>query len=420
MLAQPLAKFNAGKGFCSRMTGIRHVDLTETQVASSETARRINRDIILELIRENQPTSRIELSRASGLQKSTVSQIVEQLISENWVVERAVGATPRGRRPTLLGLNEHIVAIAVDVHPRMAIVAVVDLNGRLLSQSKVPVTSEPAASTRLIVDCIRRFKAFFTDRAIEGIGVSLPGRVDPESQRLTFAPNLRWPDFDLKGAIEGEFGLQVSMENAATACLLAELTFGRMDGIRDIALVTISEGIGAGVFADGRIISGAHGMAGEFGHIPLDPEGPRCGCGRKGCWEMYASCRAAVGYYRKRRAGNKDVSFQELLNLAEEGSKDAQEALEQQALYIGRGLRIVIASLSPALILIAGEITSAWHRFEGIIAKEVKSYVLAGTPPRIIPTHEGEMARLRGAAALVFQRQIARPHSAGDAGSRQA
>jgi len=395
------------------VAGIRHVDLTETEVASSETARRINRDIILELIRENQPTSRIELSRSSGLQKSTVSQIVEQLISEKWVVERAVGTTPRGRRPTLLGLNERIVAIAVDLHPRMAIVAVVDLNGRLLSQCKVPVTSDPAASTKLIVDCIRRFKAFFTDRAIDGIGVSLPGRVDPELQRMTFAPNLRWPDFDLKGAIEAEFGLHVNMENAATACLLAELTFGRMDGIRDIVLVTISEGIGAGVFADGRIISGSHGMAGEFGHIPLDPEGPRCGCGRKGCWEMYASCHAAIGYYRKLRAGNKDVSFHELLNLAEEGSKDAQEALEQQALYIARGLRIVIASLSPALILIAGEITSAWHRFERVIVKEVKSFVLAGTPPRIVPTHEGEIARLRGAAALVFQRQIARPQNGG-------
>ena len=273
------------------MTGIRHVDLTDTEVASSETARRINRDIILELIRENQlDLAWIELSRSSGLQKSTVSQIVEQLISENWVVERAVGTTPRGRRPPLLGLNERVVAIAVVIHPRLGIVAVLDSNRRLLSLCKLPVTSVASASSRLIVECIRRFRAFFTDRAIGGIGVSLPGRVDPGTQRLTFAPNLRWPDFDFKGALEAEFGLQVNMENAATACLLAELTFGRMDGIRDIVLVTISEGIGAGVFADGRIISGTHGMAGEFGHIQLDPEGPRCGCGQKSCcWETYAS-----------------------------------------------------------------------------------------------------------------------------------
>ena len=156
-------------------------------------------------------------------------------------------------------------------------------------------------------------------------------------------------------------------------------------------------------------------MAGEFGHIPIDVDGPRCGCGRKGCWETYASCRAAVRYYRKLRAGNKEVSFHELLNLAEEGSKDAQEALEQQAMYIARGLRIIIASLSPAMILIAGEITSAWHRFERTIEREVKSFVLAGMPPKIIPTHEGDIARLRGAAALVFQRQIGRPQQSSSA-----
>jgi predicted NBD/HSP70 family sugar kinase len=219
---------------------------------------------------------------------------------------------------------------------------------------------------------------------------------------------LRWPEFDLKGAIETELGLPVNMENAATACLLAELTFGRMDGIRDIVLVTISEGIGAGVFADGRIISGAYGMAGEFGHVPLDAAGPRCGCGRDGCWEMYASCHAAVQYFHKLRAGNKEVSFHELLNLAEEGSKDAQEALERQAQYIAQGLRVVIASLSPSLILIAGEITSAWHRFEAIIEKNVKAAALSGSPPRVVPTHEGDIARLRGAAALVFQGQIGR------------
>jgi predicted NBD/HSP70 family sugar kinase len=368
---------------------------------------------LLELIREHQPTSRIDLSRHSGLQRSTVSQIVEQLIRENWIVERSVAATGRGRRPTLLGLNEQVVAIAVDIHPRLAIVAAVDLNGRLLSQSRVTVTSDPSASTKLIIDCIQRLKSNFSDRAIYGIGVSLPGRVDPATQRLTFAPNLRWPDFDLKMAIEAETDLSVNMENAATACLLAELTFGQMDGIRNIVLVTISEGIGAGVFADGRLISGHHGMAGEFGHIPLDLAGNRCGCGRRGCWETYASCRATVRYFRNLHRGNRDVSFHELLNLAEEGCKDAVEALERQALYIGRGLRMIIASLSPAIILIAGEITSAWHRFEHILEKEVASLALAGTPPRIIPTHEGEIARLRGAAALVFQRQFTRtPHAA--------
>lgn len=138
--------------------GIRRIDLAEVQLASSETARIINRDIVLELIRASQPISRADLARRSGLGRSTVSQIVEQLIGEDWVREGAMGSLPRGRRPTLVGLNEDLVAIAVDIHPRQASVALVDLNGRLLSRSVAPLTSDPADSMRLVTDCMHRMQ----------------------------------------------------------------------------------------------------------------------------------------------------------------------------------------------------------------------------------------------------------------------
>jgi predicted NBD/HSP70 family sugar kinase len=387
---------------------MRHIDLTEVQLASSETARHINRDIVLELIRANQPISRADLSRQSGLQRSTVSQIVEQLIGEKWVCEGGVASPPRGRRPTLLELNDDLVVIAVDIHPKQATVATVDLKGRLLSRSQVPLTSDPTASTRLITDCMQRMQRSLPRKSIEGIGVSLPGRIDPETQRLIFAPNLHWPDFDLKKVIEETMGMPVKMENAATASLLAELTFRRIDGIHDIVMVTVSEGVGTGVFANGRLISGHRGMAGEFGHVPLDPSGPLCSCGRRGCWETYASCRAALRYFKELEPSSKTITFHELLNLAEEGDQYAAQALTKQALYIGRGLQLIIAALSPSLILIAGEITSAWHRFGPVIEKEASQQMLGEAMPRILPTHEGEIARLRGAAALVFQRRAGR------------
>ena len=126
---------------------------------------------------------------------------------------------------------------------------------------------------------------------------------------MIFAPNLRWPEFDLKKAIESKMGLPVRMENAATACLLAELTFAESRGVRDAVLVTVSEGIGTGMCDNGRLITGHHGMAGEFGHVPIDPAGPRCACGQKGCWEMFASCRAALRYYRELRAEGESRYF---------------------------------------------------------------------------------------------------------------
>ena len=391
--------------------GIRHVDLLNAQLASSETARRINRDILLEHIRVNQPISRAELARRSGLQRSTVSQIIEQLIRENWVREGTQGSPARGRRPTLIGLNENLVVIAVDIHPRQATVAAVDLSGRLLSRSLAPLTSDPNASTQLIIDCMLRIEKELPGKSIEGIGVSLPGRVDPATQRLIFAPNLRWPDFDLKGTIEQAMGLPVTMENAATACLLAELTFRRIDGIRDAVLVTVSEGVGTGLFANGRLVSGLHGMAGEFGHAVLDPSGPVCGCGRQGCWETFASCRAALRYFKELRPDGRAASFNELLGMAEDGDESAAQALAKQAHCIGRGLQPIIAGLSPSVIFVAGDITSAWHRFGPVIEKVTADLTLVGDPPRISPTHDGDVARLRGAAALVFQRRVLREES---------
>lgn len=391
-------------GSPAQVRGIRHVDLRNLQLASSETARRINRDIVLELIRTSQPISRADLARRSGLQRSTVSQIVEQLLRERWVREGSVVSAPRGRRPTLIGLNEDLVAIAVDIHPRRAAVALVDLNGQLLDHALVPLSSDPAASARLLVESIQRLRNAAAGKSIEGIGISVPGRVDPATQRMTFAPNLHWPDFDLRREIQSHFDYPVKLENAATASLLAELTFARMDGVRDAVLVTVSEGVGTGIFANGQLVSGAHGLAGEFGHIPIDPTGPRCACGQKGCWETFASSRAALRYYREERPKARASSFQALLALAEQGDPAAAKALARQASAIGRGLRMIVASLSPSVILIAGDVTAAWHRFGSAIESEVARLTLAGAPPQIRPTHGTEVSRLRGAAALIFQR----------------
>lgn len=387
-----------------RRQGIRRIDLAYVELASSEVARDINRDVVLELIRTKQPIARADLSRWSGLQPSTVSQIVEQLLEEKWIVEGAAARRPRGRRPTLLSLNGDMVILVADIRPDQAVVAVVDLNGRFFSREVLPLVSDPERGISNVIDCMKRMRARHPERSFEGIGLSLPGRVDPVSQRLIMAPNLKWSDYDIKKAIEQRISLQVEMDNAANACLLSELWFGRMDGIRNAVLITISEGVGAAILANGQLVTGKSGLAGEFGHVPIKPGGLQCGCGRSGCWEMYASSRAALRFYAELAPKAPPLAIRELLNRAEDGDRKAVEALSRQAMFLGQGLRLIVTALSPELILLTGDLTISWPRFGPIVEAELKKGMLADVAPRLMVTMDAELARLRGAAALVLQR----------------
>jgi predicted NBD/HSP70 family sugar kinase len=385
--------------------GIRRIDLAYVELASSEVARDINRDVVLELIRTKQPVARADLSRLSGLQPSTISLIAEQLIREKWIVEGAAARRPRGRRPTLLSLNADLVILVTDIRPKQAIVAVVDLNGRFLARESIPLVSDPERGVSNVIDCMLRLQGRHPEKSFEGIGVSLPGRVDPVTQRLIMAPNLKvWTDYDIKSAIERRIALQVELDNAANACLLSELWFGRMDGVRNAVLVTISEGIGTAILVNGQMVAGKSGLAGEFGHIPIDPAGPLCGCGRKGCWEMFASSRAALRYYAEIVPSAPVATIQDLLNMAEDGDPNAIAALSKQAAYLGQGLRLITAALSPEVILFTGDLTSSWARFGPMVEAELSGQMLAGTPPKLMTTTDGELSRLRGAGALVLQR----------------
>jgi predicted NBD/HSP70 family sugar kinase len=384
--------------------GIKRVDLAYVELASSESARDINRDILLETIRSQQPVSRADLARFSGLQPSTVSSIVEQLIQEKWIAEGAIVRRPRGRRPTLLSLNDELVILVADIRPKQAIVALIDLNERFLARSVVPLIAEPERAVERIIDCMKTMRENHPERSFEGIGLSMPGRVDPTTQRLILAPNLKWIGYDIKKAIEQQMKLQVELANAANACLLSETWSGRLDRVRDAVLITVSEGIGAAILANGQIVTSRSGLAGEFGHSPIDPAGPVCGCGQRGCWEVFASSNAALRYYMDLVPKAPSVTYQELLHMSEEGDKHAIAAISKQCIALGRGLRLVTASLAPEVILITGDLTASWERFGPIVQSEMEKTMLSGPAPKLGVTSDGELSRLRGAAAVVLQR----------------
>jgi predicted NBD/HSP70 family sugar kinase len=394
-------------------------DRTNLSLATSETARDINRGVVLNLIRRRQPISRAELARASGLQRSTVSLITEQLIRERWVLKGPLGRLPRGRRPTFLRLNDRRAIFVVDLRPNRTTVAVADVNGRFLWQEAVDTPSDPKKAQEMLATRIRHQIRLHRDLTYEGIGISIPGRCNESGRRVVFAPNLKWPEFELAGPLEEATGLRVEMENAANACVLAEEWFGHAEKVRDLVVVTVSEGVGTGISMNGHLVRGVKGAMGEFGHVPLDANGPQCSCGARGCWEVYASNRAALRFYHESRTASSDMSFEDLLALADLGDTLALRALDKMAEGIGRGMRMIVSGLAPEEIVFVGDFTRQWARFAPVIEGAVAAATLMGKPPRVRPAADPRLARLRGTVALVLQKHFGPlPHTA--AGKRVA
>lgn len=372
---------------------------TERQSASNRTPRQINRNLILNLVRKQQPISRADLARVSGLQRSTVSLIVEDLIADRLVIEGPMGRLPRGRRPTFLQLNSQRAVLALDIHPEQITLAISDLGGKILAQKLVDIP-ESSRSMSAILSAIKRMISEHKQKSFDGIGICLPGRTDPVLEQPIFAPNLHFPVRDIRKRIARATGLRVEIDNVANACALAEVWFGESDGMHDLVVVNVSEGIGTGILANGRLLRGDNGMAGEFGHVQLEPDGPLCGCGNHGCWETLASNRAALRHYAESGAGN-GISFGGLLSLAQAGDPTAITALERMSVNLGRGMRMIATALAPKEIVIVGDFTSAWHRFGLTIEEEVRRNAL-GSIPVLRPAYDGGAARLRSAVALVL------------------
>ena len=389
---------------------VRQVNLNPLRAASNETARDINRRIVLNLIRTGQPISRADLARRSGLQRSTVSLIIEELIADKWVIEGPMGRLPRGRRPTFLHLNDQRAVICVDVRPSRITLGVANVNGTFTSQDIISTPADPAVAVKELARRIRAIVKRQPEKCFEGVGVSLPGRMDLSSHNLVFAPNLGWRLTDLKTPLERATGLDVELENAANACALAEMWFNPTQ-LRDLVAVTVSEGIGTGIVAQGHLVSGRRGMAGEFGHVPLDPDGPLCSCGSKGCWEMLASNSAALRYYFESRTQNGRLTFQDLLRLAEQGDVLAGRALNRMAEQLGRGARMIVGGLAPEAIIFIGEFTAAWDRFRPIIDAQIQAQTLSAAPTLLLAGRDGATARVRGTMVLVLQKHFGAPAS---------
>jgi N-acetylglucosamine repressor len=330
---------------------MRKINTRQFNRATRSTPREINRKIVLNLVREHQPVSRADLARQMHVGRGMITQLVDELIAHGIVAEGATANVPRGRKPKLLHVaTRDRFCIAVDVRFSRTHVALTDMDGRQLAMETMATRLDPA---ELVADLAARVQRLLADHGAErceGIGVVVPGMIHRRTGLILNSPQLGWRDVPLREALAEATGLRVLIENAPIACALAWMwlpPFAR-DGVDSFAYVTVGDGVGVCVVDHGEVFRGHGDTAGEFGHLPLSLDGPRCMCALRGCLEAYTSNVATLARYfdldasvpasREALRGH-DFGIEDLIARVRAGDVRATAALAETGRYLGIGWR---------------------------------------------------------------------------------
>jgi len=436
---------------------MRKINTRDFHLATRSTPREVNRQIVLNLIREHQPISRADLARRMDVARGALTEIVRELVAAGMVYESGADRDVRGpgRRGTLLRMQTHgRLALAVDVRPERTTVALADFGGAMLAQDVIPTPETPHALIDALVASIATLRpaaaagykpGFGADDMVDechGVGLVLPGMVDPRTGRLLYAPRLRWRDVELREPLAARLALPVFVESAPIACGLARLWLfpDETASVRSFAYASISDGVGVGLVTNGEVIRGESQTAGEFGHISLDVHGPPCVCGKRGCWEAFTNNTATVERYvdrvMRRRAGARSaaenrgrpaddpeaaaadarafarpIGIDDVIRRAQRGEEEAISAVAETGWYLGQGLVAVVNAFNPGRIYIGGEITAVWPLLEGPIRQALAEGTLTDSArlTHVVPDRRPAEYRLLGAVALVTAPTLAAP-----------
>lgn len=381
--------------------------------------KKMNKQLVLKLIRDQHPISRADIAKTTGLNKATVSALVDELIAEHFVHESGIGVSTGGRRPLMLRFNADagsLVGVELGVNYLYAVLT--NLNAEIIweqrrsfrpSEGQEAIVGEMA---ELIEAAVRRAPA--TPYGVMGIGIGVPGVVHAESGTVIFAPNLRWGDVALASALQKRWPqYPVIVENEAKLAALGEKWFGAGKEFAHFVYISAGIGIGAGVVLHNQLYRGVAGLAGEIGHHTIDVNGVRCTCGNTGCWEMYASQK-----YIERRLAEEgrsewlDDRFSiAAMALAAESDEQLAGILAETGRYLGIGLLQVIYAYNPEAIIIGGPLAQAGEYVLSPARKEASARMLVKkeVEPYIIASELREKSCAIGAAASVLEAVVLPP-----------
>jgi len=309
------------------------------------------------------------------------------------------------------------LTIGVDIGGTKIAAGVVDEQGRILKTSKVP--TPPTADTVIdsIAEAVRDASAEYD---VDAVGIGAPGYVDDKRATVLFTPNLSWRHEALKDKVEQRIDIPVVIENDANAAAWGEYKFGVGTGHEDVVCVTIGTGLGGGVIIGGRLHRGRFGVAGEFGHIRMVPDGLLCGCGNQGCWEQYASGSALVRYAQQRATATPEnagillglgdgtpegVQGKHISQAARQGDPVAIDSFRELARWAGAGLADLASLFDPGAFIVGGGVSDEGDLVLDPIRKSYRRWLVGS---RWRPHAEVLAAQLGGKAGMVGVADLAR------------
>ena len=358
----------------------------------------INRRTIFRVLLDHAPVSRAEISRIARLSPSTVANGVGGLIREGLVAEIGAGSSSGGRKPILLDVvwdAKSVVAVSVEADRVSA--ALVNLRLDVTRRAGAPMESA-AGLTAAIIAAVRPLLAAENTGCVTGIGVSVPGLLDRAQGRIVSAASYDWRDVPLADLLSQAFGLPVFIENDVNAAAIGEQFAGRARGVGTFAYVFVGSAVGAGLVVDGKLLLGAGGNAGEFGHTAVAWDGERCACGGRGCLEQYVRWEAVAGLLRD------DGRERSLLIRDAVRAGAAQPDFARTAAILGAGLASLVNVIDPELVILEGIYRSSPEFLEWVRREVERRLVfLRRDPPPIVGGSLGGWASVVGAAVVTLR-----------------
>lgn len=372
--------------------------------------RNVNVSSIIQVLRRRGPASRSTLANEVGLSRATLSDISSELLDRGLLVEAGEGESKGGRKPTLLDINEDYgTAIGVKIELDRILVGLTNMKGNLINRKSrsFPTGSGPETVINRLESLIS--SSYRLDRKeMLGIGIGVSGLVSDDGI-ITFSPILDWNKVDLKAQMEDGLEVPVWVENDVNTLTLAEGWFGAGQSVDNFICVTVGEGIGMGIFLNGNLYRGLMGGAGEIGHMTIDPDGPICKCGERGCLETIAS-----DSFLNREINELDLedgSIRALIEAVERGDPRAGRIFTEMGHNLGIGLKNVVNLFNPRALILGGERMNAFEHFRPAMEQEVRNHSFPDEARKldIKKSELGEDGWLIGASTLAINNYLHLP-----------